>query len=117
MGRDALRVRRDQTRRRDQRGGADRALPKGSRPLQGSEEGRVRRITEDIDRKDPEIPAARACEIDERDRIGGGMNAPHDDALEAAVLREDASGIATLTLNRPEQFNAIRGAMLQELHE
>jgi enoyl-CoA hydratase/carnithine racemase len=43
------------------------------------------------------------------------MNAPHDNALEATVLREDAGGIATLTLNRPAQFNAINGAMLAEL--
>ena len=31
------------------------------------------------------------------------------------VLREDAGGIATLTLNRPAQFNAINGAMLTEM--
>jgi enoyl-CoA hydratase/carnithine racemase len=43
------------------------------------------------------------------------MHAPHDNALEAAVLREDAGGIATLTLNRPAQFNAINRAMLSEL--
>jgi len=43
------------------------------------------------------------------------MNAPHDNALEADVLRDDAGGITTLTLNRPAQFNAINGAMLAEL--
>ena len=43
------------------------------------------------------------------------MNAPHDNALAAAVLREDTGGVATLTLNRPAQFNAINGALLSEL--
>jgi len=40
------------------------------------------------------------------------MNAPLDTDLQPLVLREDADGIATLTLNRPAQFNAINGAML-----
>ena len=31
------------------------------------------------------------------------------------LLREDRDGIATLTLNRPEQYNALSGAMLDEL--
>lgn len=31
------------------------------------------------------------------------------------ILRSDANGIATLTLNRPKQFNAISAAMLVEL--
>ena len=31
------------------------------------------------------------------------------------VLRDDAGGIATLTLNRPAQYNAIDSAMLDEL--
>src|SRR5882724_4522732 len=35
-------------------------------------------------------------------------NAPH-------MLRNDAGGIATLTLNRPAQYNAIDSAMLDEL--
>ena len=34
---------------------------------------------------------------------------------EATLLREDAEGIATLTLNRPAQYNAIDSAMLTEL--
>ena len=40
------------------------------------------------------------------------MNAPVETALQPLVLRSDADGIATLTLNRPAQFNAINGAML-----
>ena len=42
------------------------------------------------------------------------MNALHD-AAPPSVLREDRNGIATLTLNRPAQFNAINGAMLSEM--
>jgi enoyl-CoA hydratase/carnithine racemase len=40
------------------------------------------------------------------------MNAPVETARQPLVLRSDADGIATLTLNRPAQFNAINGAML-----
>ncbi len=43
------------------------------------------------------------------------MNAPLDTAVQPLVLREDAGGMATLTLNRPAQFNAINGALLIEL--
>jgi enoyl-CoA hydratase/carnithine racemase len=43
------------------------------------------------------------------------MSAPLENAVEALVLREDAGGIATLTLNRPAQFNAINHAMLTGL--
>jgi len=43
------------------------------------------------------------------------MNAPLDPAVAPLILRTDAGGIATLTLNRPAQFNAINGAMLTEL--
>jgi enoyl-CoA hydratase/carnithine racemase len=46
------------------------------------------------------------------------MNAPDAVAAtttEPTVLRSDAGGIATLTLNRPRQFNAISLAMLDEL--
>ena len=44
------------------------------------------------------------------------MNAPRE-RIEPLLLREDAGGIATLTLNRPEQFNAIDGAMLTALQD
>jgi enoyl-CoA hydratase/carnithine racemase len=43
------------------------------------------------------------------------MNAPHPAEVEQLVLRNDAGGVATLTLNRPAQFNAINGAMLDAL--
>ena len=43
------------------------------------------------------------------------MNAPLDGVVQQLVLREDAQGICTLTLNRPGQFNAINGAMLDAL--
>jgi len=43
------------------------------------------------------------------------MNAPLDTTLEPPVLRADDGGIATLTLNRPKQFNAINGALLDAL--
>jgi enoyl-CoA hydratase/carnithine racemase len=43
------------------------------------------------------------------------MNAPDRAATEAVVLREDRDGLATLTLNRPRQFNAISSEMLDEL--
>ncbi len=34
---------------------------------------------------------------------------------ESVLLREDRDGIATLTLNRPEQFNALSGELLERL--
>ncbi|NDP43415.1 MAG: enoyl-CoA hydratase [Aromatoleum sp.] len=43
------------------------------------------------------------------------MNAPFDAAVQPLILRTDDGGIATLTLNRPAQFNAINGAMLTEM--
>ena len=43
------------------------------------------------------------------------MQAPLEAAVEPLVLRTDAGGVATLTLNRPKQFNAINGQMLTEL--
>ena len=64
VGRDAVRVRRAEARRDRHRGRADRALPATPRALQGAEEGGVRRSAEDLDRQDPEIPAARAGEVD-----------------------------------------------------
>ena len=41
--------------------------------------------------------------------------APVETTVEPLILREDAGGVATLTLNRPAQFNAINGAMLTAL--
>jgi enoyl-CoA hydratase/carnithine racemase len=43
------------------------------------------------------------------------MAAPLETTVQPLVLREDAGGVATLTLNRPAQFNAINGAMLTAL--
>lgn len=45
------------------------------------------------------------------------MNAPLEAAIAPLVLRQDAEGIATLTLNRPAQFNAINVAMLIAMQE
>ena len=36
---------------------------------------------------------------------------------EPLVLREDADGVATLTMNRPERLNALSTAMRVELHD
>jgi enoyl-CoA hydratase/carnithine racemase len=43
------------------------------------------------------------------------MNPPFESQVEATLLRADAAGVTTLTLNRPAQFNAINRAMLGEL--
>jgi len=42
------------------------------------------------------------------------MNAP-DETILPILLREDRDGVATLTLNRPAQFNSLSEAMLTEL--
>ena len=38
-------------------------------------------------------------------------------AAESLVLQEEENGVATLTLNRPKQFNALSEAMLVALQE
>jgi enoyl-CoA hydratase/carnithine racemase len=44
------------------------------------------------------------------------MNASVDQMTETPILlREDDAGVTTLTLNRPNQYNALSGAMLDEL--
>ena len=43
------------------------------------------------------------------------MNAPREQLTEPLVLRHDREGIATLTLNRPAQFNALDVATLDAL--
>src|SRR5437868_6525523 len=60
MGRDALRLRHAQAGRGRERGRAHRILPRAPRPLQGTEDRRLRTIAQDLDRKDPEIRAAGA---------------------------------------------------------
>ncbi|HVO46913.1 MAG TPA: enoyl-CoA hydratase/isomerase family protein [Steroidobacteraceae bacterium] len=37
--------------------------------------------------------------------------------MKGLVLREDSGGVATLTLNRPEKFNALTKAMFEDLEE
>jgi enoyl-CoA hydratase/carnithine racemase len=43
------------------------------------------------------------------------MNASQEIAAAPLIVRDDQHGIATLTLNRPAQFNAINGAMLETM--
>ena len=43
------------------------------------------------------------------------MNAPLEMQTQPPVLRDDAGGIVTLTLNRAAQFNAINGALLDAM--
>jgi len=44
------------------------------------------------------------------------MSAPADQVIDQSILlREDGDGIATLTLNRPAQYNALSGDLLTEL--
>src|SRR5437763_646056 len=105
-----MRVRRGQAQRNGVGKRFDRALPSASRTIQGTEESRVRRVAENVDRQDSEVRAAGAREVLERDRMNDSAKT---DPLR--VLRDDADGIATLTLNRPAQYNAIDSAMLDEL--
>src|SRR5580704_17374218 len=58
MGRDAVRLRRAQTRRHRDRRRADRLVPLAPRHLQMPALHRVRDRAEDVDRQDPEIQAA-----------------------------------------------------------
>ena len=45
------------------RGRDHRTLPRASRPLQGAEARDLRRAAEDVDRQDPEVPAAREGQV------------------------------------------------------
>ena len=74
VGRDPVRVRGAQGRRSGDRGGTDRPLPGAARAVQGAEEDRFRRAAEDVDRQDPEVHAARAGEVGDRDRVNGRVS-------------------------------------------
>src|SRR5207244_6243420 len=73
----------------------------------------IRRAAEDLDRQDPEVRAARAREIDHRDRYMSAI--PKSEA--SILLREDRDGVCTLTLNRPAQMNLLTTEMLEALQE
>jgi fatty-acyl-CoA synthase len=61
MGRDALRFRHPEARcGAGQRGGYHRLLPRQHGPFQGTQDGGIRPLAQDLDGKDPEIRAARA---------------------------------------------------------
>ncbi len=66
MGRDALRLRRDEARRKRDGRRADRMVPGAARALQVPAHHRVRRDPEDLDRQGAEIRAARAGETPRR---------------------------------------------------
>ena len=51
------------------RGRDHRALPRAPGALQGAQARGLRRAAEDLDRQDPEVPAARAGEVGVRDRV------------------------------------------------
>ena len=40
----------------------------------------------------------------------------NDRSVDAVLLRENHAGVATLTLNRPRQYNALSAALLSALH-
>ncbi len=40
----------------------------------------------------------------------------NDRSIETVLLRADQDGVATLQLNRPRQYNALSGALLESLH-
>jgi fatty-acyl-CoA synthase len=69
VGRDAVRLRGAQGGRERHRRGGDRVLPLAHGALQGTEVGRVRAVAEDLDRQDPEVPAARAGAEQGGDRV------------------------------------------------
>ena len=80
---------------------------------------RFEAIPEDLDRQDPEVRAARARPLGGGDRIDDARtrherpDRHRHRSLRAA--RRDARGVVTLTLNRPQSFNALSEGMLAAL--
>ena len=84
-----------------------------ARRLQGAARGALRAHPEDLDRQDPEVRAARAGQVGERDRIERRRSCPipiNPGSRCSATPRR-----VTLTLNRPQAFNALSEAMLEAL--
>ena len=78
VGRGAGRLCRAEARHDRDRGGDHRALPHAAGALQGAEGGHLRRDSEDLDRQDPEVPAARHGEDAASRRVGPQYGeAPH----------------------------------------
>src|SRR6185369_11259096 len=64
----------------------------------------------------PRVPGGQGvarCIMRPGIRHGPAMN---DRSLEPPLLRADEAGVATLTLNRGRQYNALSGALLAALH-
>jgi fatty-acyl-CoA synthase len=69
VGRDAARVRRAQAGRGDDGRGTRRPLQGTARRLQGAPRDPLRGDPQDLDRQDPEVPAARTCAQRQCDRV------------------------------------------------
>ena len=99
---------------------AGRPLPPAARRLQGAARDPLRGDPEDLDRQDPEVPAARAGPLGGGDRIDdereSAMNDRAATELTPFVRRGvDERGVVTLTLDRPQSFNALSEGMLAAL--
>src|SRR5207247_244210 len=103
MGRDAVRLRRAQARRQGLGNGDHRVLPRPPGQVQGAAGGSLRRAAEDLHGQDPEVPAARESKGDERHRYMSAVA----QAREPLLLRDERDAICTLTMNRPQQMNAL----------
>ena len=84
-------------------------------PASSAQARRLRRAAQDLDRQDPEVHAARAGEVGERDRRVSDEPSnerdtkSRDERSPSRVTRSlrRATASCALTLNRPEQFNAL----------
>src|SRR6185312_7828557 len=118
VGRNALCLYRNKTRFEGDGEGNHRVLPSAPGEIQGAARGGVRRAAEDLDRQDPEIPAARKGEVRQRDRhLKETPVSAQPQDLEPVLRREDRDGICTLTLNRPKQMNLLTSEMLGALQD